>query len=122
MTDTSGFTFGHTVYRMRPTTMVDPYSQQTVTANWRNPDMLALPGAFVAHTSTSLLADAERSEAAEAKSLFIGVADIRKGDRIRNGDEGAAIYTIDGIPPEPDTNPFTGWTPPREIPLTRYVG
>ena len=81
---------------------------------------MPIPGAFIAQTSTSLLKTATRDQAAESKSLFCeGSVDVQKGDRIRDGD---IVYTIDGIPPAADTNPFTGWTPPREIPLTRTVG
>lgn len=112
--------FGTTPVRQRARPVLDPYSQEPTGEDWDNPIELPLPGSFVAQTSTSLLSSASRAQAAEAKSLFCdGAFDIRKGDRIRTGD---VIYTIDGIPPAADTNPFTGWTPPREIPLTRAVG
>lgn len=117
------FTFGTTVYRLRAEAIPDPYDPDaTVPGDWDNPDELEIPGAFIAQTSTSMLTNETREQALEAKSLYCGAFDIRKGDRIRNGPKGAPTYAITGIPPEPDTNPFTGWTPPREIPLTRYVG
>jgi hypothetical protein len=102
--------------------------------------VLVIDGAFIAQTSTAMLRTATREQALESKSLFDPVeADIRKGDRIFEGTfepplppkavivpEGTLlqghVYTIDGIPPAADSNPWTGWTPPREIPLTRYVG
>lgn len=117
------FPFGQTVYRLRGAPIVDQYSGELIDADWDNPDVLPIPGAFVAQTSTSMLTTATREQALESKSLFCdGEIDIRKGDRIRVGAESSPVYSIDGIPPAADTNPFTGWTPPREIPLTRAVG
>lgn len=118
------FPFGKTVFRLRAAPIPDPYNPDVlIPGDWGNPDVLPIEGAFIAQTSTSLMANATREQAAESKSLFCeGTVDVAKGDRIRDGAEGAPVYTIDGIPPAADTNPFTGWTPPREIPLTRYVG
>lgn len=134
------FPHGVTLYRMRAGLVTDPYSGGQVPGDWTKPTPLELPGSFVAHTSTSLLGDATRSQAVEAKSLYCdGAFDIQKGDRIFAGTftpalaAGATsippgttftgeVYTIDGIPPAADTNPWTNWTPPREISLTRYVG
>jgi hypothetical protein len=117
------FPHGRDVFRLRAKGASDAYSGKTVRGDWTDPDVLVLPGAFVAATSTSLLGDATREQASEAKSLYCdGSFDIQKGDRIRDGGEGAPVYRIDGIPPSADRNPWTGWTPPREIPLTRYVG
>ena len=116
------FPFGTTVYRLRAGLVRDPYSEEETHSDWGNPEALEISGAFIAQTSTSLLATATREQAAESKSLFCeGSFDIQKGDRIRDGLDGP-VYTIDGIPPSADSNPWTGWTPPREIPLTRYVG
>ncbi|MFC4223567.1 hypothetical protein [Lysinibacter cavernae] len=118
------FPYGKTVFRLRAKPIPDPYNPaRTVASDWENPDVLPIQGAFVAHSSTSALGNASREQALEAKSLFCeGDIDIKKGDRIRDGDVGAPVYTIDGIPPAADSNPWTGWTPPREIPLTRSVG
>lgn len=118
------FAHGRTVYRLRAGLIPDPYDpSKQIPGDWSNPDELPIPGAFIAQTSTSMLSNASREQALEAKSLFCeGEFDVAKGDRIRDGGEDAPVYTIDGIPPAADTNPFTGWTPPREIPLTRSVG
>lgn len=118
------FPHGETVTRLRAGTREDPYSRgRQIASDWANPDVLPIAGAFVAQTSTSLLAAASREQAAESKSLFCDrTADVKKGDRIRVGGDDGPVYTIDGIPPAGDVNPFTGWAPPREIPLTRYLG
>lgn len=118
------FPHGSTVYRLRARMIPDPYNPSSqIPGDWDDPDVLPITGAFIAQTSTSMLSNASRDQALEAKSLFCdGEFDIAKGDRIRDGAEGAPVYSIDGIPPAADTNPFTGWTPSREIPLTRAVG
>lgn len=135
------FPFGKTVYRMRAGLIPNPYNpEELIPGDWNRPTVLPIPGAFVAQTSTSMLASATRAQALEAKSLFCeGTFDVQKDDRIFTGTftpplpDGATeipdgtvltgeAYSIDGIPPAADTNPFTGWTPPREIPLTRGVG
>jgi hypothetical protein len=135
------FPYGDTVYRLRGGMIPDPYNpDEQVPENWDEPDVIVVERAFVAQTSTSMLRTATREQALEAKSLFDPVyADIHKGDRIFAGvfvpplppdatkmPAGTAMqgatYTIDGIPPTADSNPWTGWAPPREIPLTRYVG
>lgn len=117
------FPYGRDVTRLRARLAEDEYSGELVEGDWSDPDELVIEGAFIAQTSTTALGDATREQALESKSLFCGGdVDIQKGDRIRDGAVGAPTYTIDGIPPAADTNPFTGWTPPREIPLTRSVG
>ncbi|WP_030147683.1 hypothetical protein [Mycetocola saprophilus] len=117
------FPHGRTVYRLRPGPLEDPYSGEVILGDWDNPDILQIPGAFVAQTSTSMLAGASREQALESKSLFCAAnVDVQKGDRIRAGGDDEPIYSIDGIPPAADVNPWTGWAPAREIPLTRAVG
>ena len=62
-----GFAFGSTVYRLRAGLVEDPYSGEMVPGNWNDPEVLPIPGAFVAATSTSRLGDATREKALEAK-------------------------------------------------------
>lgn len=132
------FPFGMTVYRLRAAAVPDPYSPSETVPDWASPNVLPIPGAFVAQSSTSMLRTATREQALEAKSLFDPIsADVRKGDRILVGsftpelpdgvtsipvgtEPVGSVYTIDGIPPDADTNPWTGWSPPREIPLQRW--
>jgi hypothetical protein len=113
------FPHGRTVYRQRPKQVWDPYANAYVLGDWDDPDELPIPGAFIAQSSTAALGNATRTQALESKSLFCAPdADIQKDDRIRDG---ADVYPVDGIPAA-DENPFTGWRPAREIPLTRSVG
>ncbi|MFJ4038205.1 hypothetical protein ACIPVB_08955 [Microbacterium sp. NPDC090007] len=115
--------YGSTVYRLRAGTITDPYSGLPIGEDWGNPEPeLVIEQAFIASTSTSMLGDATRAQALEAKSLYCDDSyDIAKGDRIRDGENGP-VYTIDGLPSTGDVNPFTGWKASREIPLTRYLG
>lgn len=121
---TMDFLYGTKVYRLRPKMVPDPYNPSSlVPGSWDDPDVLVIPGALVLQTSTALTVSESREEAAESKSLHCSDAfDIRKSDRVRVGPVGGPTYTVDGIPPMQDVNPWTGWSPPREIPLTRYEG
>lgn len=117
--------FGQTVYRLRAGLMKDPYSDEMVDADWSMPQApLPVPRGFVAQTSTAMLGGATREQALEAKSLFCEDGfDIQKGDRIRVGASAdSALYSIEGIPPMSDVNPWTKRKALREIPLVRYVG
>lgn len=132
--------FGQTVYRLRAARIPDPYNPDAeVPSDWASPHVAIISEAYVERTSTALTRAESREQAMEAKSLFCGGdADIRKGDRIfvgvftpslvRDGVIPAGTvfegftYEVDGIPPSADVNPFTGWQPPREIPLRRYEG
>lgn len=117
--------FGQTVYRLRAGMIPDPYNPDSmIPGDWDNVTVLPVLRSFVAQTSTSLLGNATREQAAESKSLFCGGKfDIQKGDRIRDGqNDDDPTYSIDGIPPVPDVNPYTKRVARREIPLTRWVG
>lgn len=132
--------FGRSVYRLRAQSVEEPYSGEPKPGDWREPLVREIPQAFVAQSSTAMVADATREQALEEKSLYCEPdTDLAKGDRVFVGTfvpplpEGAgtvpvgtvmqgALYSIDGLPPEGDVNPFTGWRPTREVPLTRGVG
>lgn len=116
------FEHGETVYRLRPKQVFDPRSNTYILGDWADPEVVEIPGAFIAQSSTSGTADATRTQALESKSLYCAPdSDVRKGDRIRQGPEGAPVFPVDGIPAS-DVNPFTGWQPVREVPLARAVG
>lgn len=113
------FPHGETVYRQRPAQVWDPLSQTNIRGDWSTLTETEIAGAFIAQSSTSILGDATRTQALEAKSLYCDPdTDIRKGDRVRQGTD---VYTVDGIPAA-DTNPWTGWRPVREVPLVRGEG
>ncbi|MDN3309564.1 hypothetical protein QWJ90_01330 [Microbacterium oryzae] len=113
------FAHGTTVYRLRPRMIDDPYSDEQTPGGWDEPDELPIDGAFIAQSSTSRVGTATRTQAIEAKSLYCDpAADVQPGDRIRADGE---VFTVDGFPAA-DTNPFTGWQPVMEVPLTRALG
>lgn len=111
------FAAGVSVVRLRPTPVLDPYSQLPVGTDWTAPDRLTIPGAVVASSSSSTVRGELRQQQLTAKSLFCDpTADVRTGDRVASG---AHIYTVTARP-EADVNPFTGWQPVQEIPLELY--
>ena len=113
------FPFEQAVERLRARPVTDPYSDDVVAADWADPDVLPLPGAFIAQSSTARALTAGRTQILESKSLFCApTADVRVGDKIRAG---GIVYEIDGFPAA-DVNPFTGWQPVCEVPLTRAAG
>lgn len=115
------FPFGPTVYRDRRRPIPDPYNPaSTVPGSWDGPlDTIAIPGAFVGSSSSVRVTDATRSQILTAKSLYCDPdADVRAGDRIRAD---GVTYQVDAKPAA-DTNPFTGWRPPQEIPLKDPTG
>ena len=116
------FPEGEAVHRLRAGRTWDPYAEKWVEGDWNNPDVLELPGAFIAQSSTSEAGDATRTTVLEAKSLYCKPDDdVQEGDRIRQGGPDGPVYPLDGIPAA-DTNPWTGWRPVREIPLARALG
>lgn len=115
------FPFAQAVTRQRRQTTASPYNpSKTVPGDWTNPSELTLTNAFVASSSTAGLTDAARAQIITRKSLYLGdpAQDVKPGDRIVDG---ADIYEVDAMPAA-DTNPFTGWTPVKEIPLKGVVG
>lgn len=116
-----------TVYRDRRPLHPDPVNPgRQVPGTWSEAlDTVALPGCYVATTSTSMIPNNARKEGVVYKSLFIPNvgADVRTGDRIRqvlaSGDDFA--YQVDQIPAA-DRNPWTGWQPVLEVPLQGFKG
>ena len=116
------FPEGVTVQRLRAGRTWDPYSETYIEGDWDNPDVLDLPGAFIAQASTSSTQTEHRTQVLETKSLYLTEpdADVREGDRVRVWPAGAQL-TVGGVPAA-DTNPWTGWQPVREVPLTWFGG
>lgn len=122
------FPFGQTVFRDRRALIPDPYnpSKQVPGGDWGSSIQLA--GAFVASSSSSSQRDATRAQILTSKSLYLGdtTADVVAGDRIRVGGTigdlaSGTAYLVEARP-EADVNPFTGWQPVVEIPLTLTEG
>lgn len=113
------FPEGVSVVRQRPKPVWDRYANQNVPGSWEDPDELPLADAYVGESSSSRVVGSSRTQILEFRSLFCDpAADVKVGDRIKDGD---VVYEIEGIPDAP-RNPFTGWQPVREIPLTRGIG
>ena len=113
------FHHGQSVERLRAKLSLDPYSKKLSKADWTNPDVVTIAGAFVAQSSTTSQADASRTSGDESMSLYCAPdSDVRQFDRIRTS---RGVYQIDGIPAA-DVNPFTGWQPVMETRLSRTVG
>lgn len=124
------FPSGQTVYRDRRATLTDQYNPaRTIReADWDPALTIVLPGAFVASSSSLPRSDATRSQLLTEKSLYLSdpTADVVARDRIRVG--GTKADLTSGTPylvearPDADVNPFTGWQPAIEIPLTLTEG
>ncbi len=116
------FPFGESVTRERRKPIIDPYDpDSTVPGSWDDAlDIIALPGAFIASSSSTDTGDATRSQILTAKSLYASNpdVDVRAGDRVRRGTE---VFYVNARP-EADTNPWTGWRPAVEIPLDMTEG
>lgn len=123
------FAFGQTVFRDRRSRIADPMNPARETEGDFDAELtIAIPGAHVASSSSVAPNDATRSQILNQKSLFVTDVslDIRPRDRIRVGgtiddlDSGTA-YIVEALPAA-DSNPFTGWQPVQEIPLTSAIG
>lgn len=124
---------GTTVLRDRRRPIADPYNpdRQTI-PGWGEVsdddiDTIPLAGVYVASSSTSAVPDAMRTQSVDYRSLYSddGAIDVQIGDRIRIGanvnGQGGDGYIVNQRP-QGDINPFTGWAPGVEIPLTSTIG
>lgn len=128
------YPYGTTVLRDRRLPVSDPYNpdRQTI-PGWAEVaedgiDTIALEGVYVAASSTTAVPDAMRTQSTDYRSLYSddGSIDVKIGDRIRVGadletQEGGDGYIVNQRP-QGDRNPFTGWEPGVEIPLTSTIG
>jgi len=117
------FRSGEDVVRERRMGQPNPYNpDEIVFRTWGHPlDILSLHSVFIASSSSAMIPDENRSQVHTAKSLYATdpSIDVQVGDRIRRGTE-PPYYVISR--PEVDTNPFTGWCPVVEIPLSMIEG
>lgn len=112
------FPHGQTVYRDRPKRQPDRYNP-SASRPTTGVDTITIENAFVASSSSRSLKTAARNEVLTSKSLYCAPGvDVKLGDIIRVGSD---KYTVDEVPAA-DTNPFTGWQPVVEIPLTNAKG
>lgn len=116
------FPHGDTPTRLRAQKIADPYNPARQVEDWTlDPVELPLPGCYINSTSTNVIPAAARTEQIVYKSLFSPdpTVDVKDGDRILNVD--GRLYQVKDIPFS-DRNPFTGWQPVIEIPLTGVQG
>lgn len=124
------FNFGTTVFRDRRPLGADPYSpaKQRRVSDWDPELTIELPGAYLDPASSSAIANGTRAEILTSATLFLtnAAADVVSGDQIRVGGTkedlaSGVAYQVEARPAAP-TNPFTGWQPVIEIPLTLVEG
>lgn len=121
------FAYGEDVLRDRRRPIADPYNpDRTTVPGWggladADIDTITIEGVYIDSTSANALPDAMRSEQQITKSLYSQdrTIDVKTGDRIRTAD-GEAFYV--NVRPARDVNPFTGWAPGVEIPLSGVQG
>lgn len=124
------YAYGETVHRDRRNLVDDPYNPaRQTTPDWPTADAdpanlldtIDLDGVYVAASSESALADPVRAQVLIGMSLYSTDRDIdvKIGDRIR--DESGLAYSVQ-VRPRGDINPFTGWAPGVEIPLSGVSG
>ncbi|TFD58036.1 hypothetical protein E3T43_07255 [Cryobacterium sp. Hh7] len=114
------FAAGQSVLCDRRKLITDPYNPDSTTQGpWSDALTISVDGAFIASSSSTAVSSATRTQILSEKSLYCPPeADVVEGDRVRLG---ARTYTVEAIP-EADTNPFTGWQPVQEVPLTEVLG
>lgn len=105
--------------RQRARRVPDPYDPDATVEDWTDPIVLPLAGYFDASSSTEQT-DPVRDLVLTTRTLVVPDpdADVRRGDRIVQGEK---TWTVEGFPDAP-TNPFTGWRPGLFIRLREGVG
>lgn len=106
------------VLRARRTVVTDPYSQQPVPGGDWGADE-TIEGAHVTGAQSVLTeADGRQQQTTRPTLVCPAGADVRVGDRITDGDR---VFEVAAHAAKA-TNPFTGWTPPQEVPLKEVTG
>lgn len=116
----TGFEHGEQFVRLRAGVVTDPYSGDPIGEDWKNPDEEPIDGAYFSSQSSTDSDGEVRRQTATGKQLIIPDpdADVRRGDRIR---QGTRTWTVEGFP-EADKNPFTGWQPTLVVDVENYTG
>lgn len=120
-----GFDFhaGVSVTRLRRPLVPDQYDPDGPgkLGPWSEATEVTLSYAFIASATSSENRTEDRVSVTTSKALFLTdqTADVRHGDRVRDHD--GITYEVDARPAA-DTNPWTGWRPIVEIPLTLKEG
>lgn len=105
--------------RQRPTRVTDAYNPDAAVDDWTTPAELPLEGYFEPNSSTDVQ-DPVRRQTLTVYTLVIADphADVKRGDRIVQGD---STWTVQGFPTAPK-NPFTGWQPYLYVRVFEGVG
>lgn len=105
--------------RQRPGRVPDPYNPDAQVDDWTDPAELTLEGYFEPNSSTEQLDPvSNRVITVDLLVIWDPRADVKRGDRIVQGDK---IWTVRGFPAAPK-NPFTGWQPHLHARLSEGVG
>ena len=116
------FGSAESVIRLRRIRVAAPLAADgTRPGEWTDPvDALEIPNCWVSSSSSNSTATADRVTILTSKSLYAPPrSDVRAGDRIETED--GLVYHVEARPAA-DRNPFTGWQPLAEIPLTLVEG
>ena len=105
--------------RQRATRTPDPYNPDETIEDWSNPDEIPLEGYFEMDSSTEQIDPVNRRVITLRTLVLDGPdADVRRGDRIVQGEK---TWTVQGFPDAP-RNPFTGWRPGLFVRLMEGTG
>ncbi len=116
------FSVTETVIRSRRTRIDSPLSADgTKLGEWTDPlDVTEIHGCWVDQSSSNATSTADRITIMTSLSLYgPPTADVRAGDRIETAD--GQSYDVK-VRPASSRNPWTGWSPLIEIPLTLVEG
>ena len=112
------FAHGQKVVRRRAG-LSSSYGTTKRREDWANATDIDIEGAWVASSSSTAPSDATRQQVITSKSLYCPPeSDVVVGDRIVAGPD---TYRV-AEKPSADVNPFTGWQPVMECPLTLVEG
>lgn len=105
--------------RQRARQVTDPMNPDRTISTWENPVEIDVVG-FLDSASSTEVQGASRAEVVTSADLHLpdALVDVKRGDRITDGDR---TWVVEGFPPAP-VNPFTGWQPYKVARLKEVVG